>query len=245
MPERDHDMGFWLSSANPMMVELARDRGFVRLVLDLEHGVFDQAELNLFIPFCKALGCEVLAKVLGPDAVPIQQALDFGADGVIVPHIEDLAHARRVTAFAKYPPLGARSFAGGRIVRYGGTPAGFFGAENARVTCYPMIESAAALADVAAIAALPTVDGLFVGPTDLALSRGRPSYRFDEADKADLSAIAEGARAAGKPWIMPAWTTAERRFSREWGAAWMVTLDEQGVAWTGFAASLEAMAGET
>ncbi|MCP3731057.1 aldolase/citrate lyase family protein [Sphingomonas sp. MG17] len=242
----DHAAGnaFWLSTTSPMMVELAKDFGFTRLVFDLEHGLFDQSALDLFTPFCRAMGFEVYAKVLGPNAPAIQQALDFGADGVIIPHVEGIEHAREVTGFAKYPPLGTRSYAAGRIVTYGAPPPGFFEDSNARIKCYPMVESAAALADIGSIAQLPTVDGLFVGPTDLALSCGRQRYAFDDADRAALAAIATAARAAGKPWIMPAWTEGERRFSREHGVGWMVTLSDHGVARGGFAGAVPAMSAE-
>lgn len=237
-------MAFWLSTTSPMMVELARDFGFTKLVFDLEHGLFDQSALDMFTPFCRAMGFEVYAKVLGPNAPAIQQALDFGADGVVIPHIEDIAHAREVTAFAKYPPLGTRSYAAGRIVTYGAPPAGFFEDTNRRIKCFPMIESAAALANIDAIAGLPTVDGLFVGPTDLALSCGRPRYAFDDADRAALAAIASAAKAAGKSWVMPAWTEAERRFSVEHSVDWMVTLSDHGVARGGMATAVAAMSAE-
>ncbi len=233
MSEKHRKLAFWLSTPNAMMVEIARDMGFARLVLDLEHGGFDQSQLNMFIPFCQALGFELYAKVLGPETEPIQQALDFGADGVIIPHVEGLDHAREVTASAKYPPLGKRSYAAGRIVRYRGLTDGFFSRENSKIKCFPMIETSAALKDVGNILGLPTVDGVFVGPSDLALSRGRETYAFTEDDRHDIEAIAEAARAYGKPWIMPAWTAEERAFSRSFGAEWMVVLAEQGIAVNG------------
>lgn len=227
--------GIWLSTPQVALIELAADAGFERLVLDLEHGQFDQAELNLLIPMARALGFRVFAKVVGPGAVWIQQALDFGADGVVVPHVLGVAHAREVCAAAKYPPLGNRSFAGGRVVRYREMSATFTADENRRVQCLPMIESAEALADVEAILELPTVDGLFVGPTDLALSRGRPAYTFGDADREDLERIAHAAKGAGKYWVFPAWSGAEQRFAREMGAQWSVVLDEHGVLSAGIA----------
>jgi 4-hydroxy-2-oxoheptanedioate aldolase len=236
-----HSMGLWLSSPLAALVELAADAGFGQLVLDLEHGEFDQAELNLLIPLARALGLTVFAKVAGPGAVWIQQALDFGADGVIVPHVLDVGHARQVCAAAKYPPLGNRSFAGGRIVRYGAMPASFIAEENRRVQCLPMIESAEALADVDAILGLPMVDGLFLGPTDLALSRGRPAYTFGDADRNDLERVAHAAKAAGKPWVLPAWTAAERRWAQQMGAQWTVVLDEHGLLCAGIADAVSGL----
>lgn len=233
--------GFWFSTANVMAAEVAAARGFTYAVLDLEHGTFDQRCLDLFVPLCRGLGLRVLAKVLGPDMPAIQQPLDFGADGVIVPHVLGVEHAREVCAHAAYPPLGDRSYAAGRIVAYGRAPEGFFAAENERIVCLPMIESAEALADVQKVLALDTVDGVFVGPTDLALSRGRTRYAFDVEDQRDLQRIADAARAAGKPWIMPAWTAAERAFARRHGAAWMVTIDERGAFTRGLDAFLERL----
>ncbi|MGH6720239.1 MAG: aldolase/citrate lyase family protein, partial [Alphaproteobacteria bacterium] len=212
MADRDIDdrLAFWLAGPSFAQIEIARATGFRRIVLEVEHGAFGTLGLDRATAYATSLGFAVFAKVLGPEPVPIMQALDFGADGVIVPHIEDAAHAAQVTRWAKYPPLGKRSFAGGRTVGYGAPGADYFQGENRRTQCLPMVETAAALADLAAILALPTVDGVFVGPSDLSLDRGRGAYRQTEADARDLTAIALAARAAHKPWVMPAWTSAER-----------------------------------
>jgi len=103
-----------------------------------------------------------------------------------------------------------------------------------------MIESAEALTDVEAILALPSVDGLFVGPSGLSLSRGRGAYRKTEADFDDLRRIAAAAKAAGEPWIMPPWLQTERDLSRALGSAWQVTVDEHGALWAGVEAGLRA-----
>jgi 4-hydroxy-2-oxoheptanedioate aldolase len=234
-------LAVWLSTPNHIMVEIARDLGYRRFVLDMEHGLFDLAETDKLICLMKAMQLEVHAKVLGPLAVPIQQALDMGCDGVIIPHIGDLAHAREVTAAAKYPPLGNRSFAGMRTSHYGGAGQSYYDDANRDTRCFPMIESAAALADAEAILALPTVDGVFVGPSDLSLSRGRGAYRNTEADRADIARIAEAAAAAGKAWIMPGWTKAERDFARPLKPAFSVVVDEGGALYTGLSQALATL----
>lgn len=234
---RMETLAVWLSTPNHAMVEIARDLGYRKFVLDIEHGLFDLDPTDKLIALIKAMGLEVYAKVLGPDAVPIQQALDMGCDGVIIPHIGDVAHARRVTASAKYPPLGTRSFAGSRTSNYGGAAQEYYDREDRRTKCFPMVESAEALNDVEAILALPTVDGLFMGPSDLSLSRGRGAYRNTDADRSDLKRAASAAQAANKPWIMPAWTAAERQTAIELGAAFMVVVDEYGALFTGLSAA--------
>ena len=231
-------LAVWLSTPNHIMVEIARDLGYRRFVLDMEHGLFDLAETDKLICLMKAMQLEVHAKVLGPLAVPIQQALDMGCDGVIIPHIGNVAHAREVTAAAKYPPLGNRSFAGMRTSHYGGASQSYYDDANRHTRCFPMIESAEALADVEAILALPTVDGVFVGPSDLSLSRGRGAYSNTEADRADITRIAEAAAAAHKAWIMPGWTKSERDFARPLKPVFSVVVDEGGALYTGLSQAL-------
>lgn len=228
----------WLSTPHQAMAEIAHGLGYRRFVLDLEHGLFADAHTDAVIALMLAWGARVYAKVLGPDAIAIQRALDMGVSGVIIPHVGGVDHARTVTATAKYPPLGTRSFSGTRPSGYGGAGPAHFTEANAGVECLPMVESADALADIDAILALPTVDGVFVGPSDLALSRGRGAYLNSDADKADLETIATAAGRAGKPWVMPAWTRPEREAAARLGAAWMLVADEYGALYDGLAAPL-------
>ncbi len=232
------NLAVWLTTPNHIMVEIARDLGYRKFLLDIEHGLFDLEPTDKLVCLMKAMGMEVYAKVLGPSAVPIQQALDMGCDGVIIPHIGSVAHAREVCAAAKYPPIGNRSFAGTRTAKYGGAGQEYYDGENRRTRCFPMIESKEALADIDAILALPTVDDVFPGPSDLSLSCGRGAYRNTEEDQRDLKRIAEAARKAGKPWIMPAWSRKEREFVSSLGPEFMVVVDETGSLYTGLSQAL-------
>ncbi|WP_156921900.1 HpcH/HpaI aldolase family protein [Azorhizobium doebereinerae] len=235
---------FWLSSPSFPHIEIARDAGFTAVVLDVEHGTFNLDDLDRVIPFCRALGIKVYAKVLGPLTEPIQQALDFGADAIIIPHIGTLAHAKQVTAATKYPPLGVRSYAGGRTMGYGPVGDSFSADQNARTKCWPMIESREALNEVEAIAALPTVDGLFAGPTDLSMAAGNPRYTFSESDQKDIARIGAAAKAAGKPWVLPAWTAPERAFGKAHGADITVVGAQYALIRTAFRGLVDGLAAE-
>ena len=204
----------WLTTPHVQHAEIARLHGITEVVLDIEHGSFDLQALDGFMALLKALGMQVHAKVLSPTVEAVQQALDFGADSVIIPHIEGVEHARAVCAGGKYPPLGARSYAAGRSMEFNRQEDAFFPAANARLRCWPMCETAGALAEIDRILALPTVDGIFMGPSDLSLSRGRPNYHFTDADRADLAEVAAACGRAGKEWVMPGWTVPERAFAR-------------------------------
>lgn len=218
----DRQFAIWLSTPNTAAAEIACNLGYGAAVLDIEHGAFNLSELDRFIPFLRKLGFEVIAKVLGPEREPIQQALDFGADAVVIPHIAGAAHAREITAYAKFPPLGDRSFAGGRTTSYRGFDDQWVKNQDARTRCYPMIEDASAFEQVAEILALPTVDGIFVGPSDLSLRRQRGAYSHTPNDFADFQLIAAAARRADKPWLFPAWNSAEKQFAVDHHAAQIV-----------------------
>jgi 4-hydroxy-2-oxoheptanedioate aldolase len=232
---------FWLSHPQTPYVEVLRTVGVRRLLLDLEHGAFDLATLDQFLALTTALGFTVLAKTVAPTTEAIQQALDFGADGVVVPHLGGVAHARAVLAAGKFPPRGIRSYSSGRSAGYTRAAGSYFEDTDRRVRTYAMIETAESLADVEAIAALDTVDGLFPGPSDLALARGRGAYAFTDADRADLERVARAARSVGKPWIMPAWTPAERQFALAQDAALLVVASQHGVVRAGATATIESL----
>ena len=223
----------WFSSPNTWLLELVTVAHVPHVILDIEHGIFDLGATDTFICLAQSRGFQIHAKTLAPAMSPIQQMLDLGADSVIIPHIEDLEHARDVCGYAKFAPVGKRSFAGGRTTGYDAPSPDYFEKQNRETRCYPMIETEGALRDVADILALDCVDGVFIGPSDLSLSRKRGRYVFGKEDEADIIAIADAARAAEKPWIMPAWRTGEQALSRHLGAKIMAVAEEQDILKTG------------
>ncbi|WP_280192627.1 HpcH/HpaI aldolase family protein [Delftia sp. PS-11] len=224
--ERDFTHNLWLSTPNYIAAEIAADLGFSRVLYDIEHGPFDLTKMFEYFAFCKALGLQIYAKVLAPERSAVQSALDFGADAVLIPHVQSAADAERVCAFAKYPPLGDRSVSSGRVTRYQSGSTQFYAEQNCATRCIPVIETAGALDDIDAIAALPCVDAIFVGPTDLALRRGRGAYRFCEESTSDVLRCVRAAKAAGKPWIFPAWTSLELGLARKHGAEFCFCINE-------------------
>lgn len=239
-----HNIALWMSQPNTSYVEIAHNLGMTSLVLELEHGTFDLATLDQFLAFSRALGLKTLTKVLGPTSEAIQQALDFGSGGVIVPHILDVEHARKVTRAAKYPMLGTRSYAGGRVFKYTRPASEAFAQENDSTKCYALVETAECLHDVERIVELNTVDGLFLGPSDLALARGRGAYAFNDEDRLDLVRCARAAIGAGKTWIMPAWTAAERKFALDEGASLLVVATQHMTVRQGIAETFRSLRAE-
>ncbi len=227
-------VAIWLSEPSFAAVEIGKLAGYDAVVLDIEHGAFDLLALDRMIPFIKAHGMTAIAKVLGPERGPIQQALDFGADAVAIPHVTSAEHAAQVCGFAKFPPLGDRSFAGGRTSSFRGFDDEWVAAQDRSTRCFAMIEDASAFAEVEQILALDSVDGIFVGPSDLSLRRDRGAYSVSDADLEDIRHLAGAARAAGKPWLLPAWSEAEQRLALQEGADTIVATMQYGALMNAF-----------
>lgn len=235
----NRSLSVWLSEPSAAAVDIAQLVGYDTVVLDVEHGLFDLAALDWLIPSIRARGMRVIVKVLGPERGPIQQALDFGANAVAIPHIESPEHAERVCGYAKFPPLGDRSFAGGRTSDYRGFSDEWLQKQDSQYQCFPMIEDGTAFETVEDILALECVDGIFIGPSDLSLRRGRGAYSVTDEDIKDIRHLARSANKAKKPWILPAWSEAEQRVAIEENASVIILNMQYGALLGGFTQALE------
>jgi 2-keto-3-deoxy-L-rhamnonate aldolase RhmA len=235
-PKRDEQAGiaFWLESDSQKACEIAKLAGFDIVIFDMEHGVLNEMALDRLVPYCGSLGLDTYVRVSEATQPRIQAALDIGANGVILPQIRDLAHARSVAGFAKYPPLGLRGMGYSRTMAYAGPDERYVNKENRERQCFVMIETQGALDDAAAIARLPFVDGLFVGPSDLSLARGRGVFQSTPADLADLKAIAKAAQAASKTWAAAAGHAGYRKAALALGPVFVTVADDLSALATGF-----------
>lgn len=231
---KNTEIGFWLETDSQKACEIARLAGYDLVVFDMEHGVLDDAALDRLVPFSLALGLSAYVRVSEATQSKIQTALDIGATGVILPQIRDAAHARDVTRFAKFPPLGARGLGYSRTLAYGSPSNDFIDLENNTRKCFAMIETAGALDEAEAIAALACVDGLFVGPADLSLARGRGVFSATPEDIADLRHIADAAHRSGKIWAAAAGDRNYRAEALKYDPAFVTAADELSALYAGF-----------
>jgi len=157
-------LGAWLSLGDTQSVDVMGKAGYDFLILDIQHGAISWDRL---LPAIQVLGAAVspLIRVAWRDSSQIMRALDLGAAGVVVPMVSTAEDARLAVEACHYPPKGIRSF--GPVRNY------YAASDNsAEPLCFVMIETAEAMRNLDAIAATPGVDGLFIGPMDLALSLG-------------------------------------------------------------------------
>jgi 4-hydroxy-2-oxoheptanedioate aldolase len=127
-----------------------------------------------------------------------------------------------------------------RSLNYSDTPENFVAGENERTRCLIMIETPAALNEVEEIVALPSVDGVFMGPYDLSLTRGRGQYRATTEDRQDAKRIAEAAKKRGKFIGIPAGDRESIAFARSLGADLITVGEDLGALNAGLRAAFEA-----
>jgi len=146
--------------------EIGRDWDWIWL--DGQHGQLGGYEQMLaMVRACDYVGKPAYVRVAGHEASAISLALDMGADAVIVPQIDTVEQALIAVRAAKFPPLGNRSFGGRRPIDLNGRE--YVETANVKTKLICQIESLEAFENVSKLAALPGVDGLFLGPDDLML----------------------------------------------------------------------------
>lgn len=156
---------------HPLMLETLCRCGYGSLTLDVQHGAFDEAAVFDGIGVAAGCGTPALVRAGLGQLGFMARCLDAGAAGVLAPMINSAQEARALVDATRYPPLGQRSWGPIRgLPRSGLTMPEFLRQANASTVVFAMIETREALAQVDAIASTPGIDGLFVGPLDLAIS---------------------------------------------------------------------------
>jgi 4-hydroxy-2-oxoheptanedioate aldolase len=187
-----------VSIADPTVAEIVAGSGADFVLIDGEHGPVDVTVLGPILAAIRPFGVPTLFRVAENEQARIQHALDTGASGVIVPRIRSAADAARAIAATRYPPVGTRGIAPRRAADYG-RDGGYLGRANGIVSCVIQVETAEALADLDAILALPRLDAILVGPSDLAGSLGHPGDNGHADVQAAIADVLARAKAAGVP----------------------------------------------
>jgi 4-hydroxy-2-oxoheptanedioate aldolase len=190
----------WLSIPCPWTAEVMSAAGFDSITIDLEHGLIDFETAVGILQAMSGSAAVPLARLSWNDPAEIMRMLDAGALGLICPMIRTVADCTDFVGACRYPPAGYRSYGPVRAaLRWGADYRSF---ANEMVLTFGMIETAQALANVEEIAAIPGLNGLFVGPLDLSISLGLA--KADDFDDPELvAALDKVLAAAGKHHIIP------------------------------------------
>jgi len=188
-------LGTWLSIGSPVIAELAALSGFDWVLLDLEHGCGSEAAVPEQLRALRGSHTQGIVRVGAPHADLIARVLDWGAAGIMVPHVGSVAEAEAIVRAAHYPPRGRRGFS--RTVR-----AHDYGLRVPDSTPLPsimaQIETFDAVNAAGEIASVDGIDVLFVGPADLQHDLKHRSLAAGEDFEHCLARVVTAAHSAGK-----------------------------------------------
>lgn len=170
--EKRVTLGSWIQLGHPGIAEILANVGFEWIVVDCEHTDIDVAEFTSIARAMHGRGAVPLVRVRENDTLTIRQMLDVGAEGVIVPLVNNAEEARNAVKAVKYPPEGIRGFAFSRANDYGAQFSEYVSNANKNTVVLVMIESKEAVQNIDSILAVDGIDGVFMGPYDLSGSYG-------------------------------------------------------------------------
>jgi 2-keto-3-deoxy-L-rhamnonate aldolase RhmA len=172
-------------------VDALKGSGFEWFMIDTEHAPVNPETLAAMVAVLGRDGPPAFVRVGQLDQYLVKQALDVGAQGVLVPLVNTESQARSAVSFARYPPDGVRGAAAAAASRYGTELASYLRNANQDVLVGVQIETKEALANVDAIAGVEGLDLLFVGPHDLTLSLGLLDNRKHPAVREAMRKVVE------------------------------------------------------
>jgi 2-dehydro-3-deoxyglucarate aldolase len=211
-------IGCWSSLASPITTEVLGVAGFDWILLDGEHSPND---VITFVPQLMALKDSVSAPVVRPtsnNAVEIKRLLDAGFYNFLIPFVQSADEARHAVAATRYPPEGMRGVSVSQRSNRYGTVANYFQEANQHMCVAVQIESREAVAAAGEIAAVPGVDCVFVGPSDLAAGYGHLGDAAHPEVQAAIAHVFAQAKAQGKATGILAPVEADARRYMEMGA---------------------------
>ena len=187
----------WLMLPSAISAEQLAHQGWDSLTVDQQHGQADHAAMVAIFTAISTTDAAAIVRVPSNESGVIGRALDSGAYGVICPMVDTVADAQKFVAACRYPPDGGRSYGPRRASIYAGED--YADHANETVLAIAQIETATAMKNIDAIAAVAGVDMLFLGPNDLRLSIGmRPRANIVEPEiLAAADAVLAACRKAG------------------------------------------------
>ena len=208
-----------VSVINPMytsagLVELVGRMGFDVVFIDCEHGPAGWDDVENMVRAAELVNVTAVVRVQANEVSTITRALDRGAGGVQVPHVNTLAEAEAAVRHAKFAPLGHRGFAGGRAA-FGEKPAEYTRRANEETMVVVMLEEVEALQNLDEIVKVEHIDVFFVAPGDLAQSMGFPGQMDHPQVQAAIDDAVARIRGAGRaPGVLTTPATVRRYLER-------------------------------
>ena len=227
LKEGKKTIGAFLQTISPVAAEIMSRSGFDWLIVDMEHAPGDFANLQAQLQAMNGSTVVPFARAPWNDAVAIKRILDTGVMGVLIPYVNTREEAEVAVAACKYPPRGIRGVAGSpRAAGYSRNAKSYLGSANADTIVMIAVETVEAITNLDKILSVDDLDGIFIGPMDLASSMG---YLGDPSQPAVQKAIAEIEQKvipSGKflGTVAATWDAASACFRK--GYQWMVLMQD-------------------
>jgi 4-hydroxy-2-oxoheptanedioate aldolase len=192
--------GMWVSSGSPLVAEICAGAGLDWVLIDMEHSPNGLETVLAQLQAVAAYPATPVVRVPIGDVVTIKQVLDLGAQNILVPMISSAAEAQAVVQAVRYPPRGRRGVGSAlaRSARWNRVD-DYLADADAYVSVFVQVETASGVDNAAAIAAVDGIDGVFVGPSDLAASMGLLGQQTHPDVTAAVLRALEAIRSAGTP----------------------------------------------
>lgn len=210
-------IGLWSSLCSNIAADAVADSGFDWILLDTEHSPNELPGLLSQLQAIRGGTASAIVRPAWNDAVLFKRILDIGAQTLLVPYVQSAAEAARAVAATRYPPAGIRGVtAGGRASRYGRVK-DYLKKAGSEICLIVQVETGDALDRLEAIAQVEGVDGVFIGPGDLAASLGHIGKPGHEEVQSAIEDAARRLQAIGKPAGILTVDEEEARRYIDWG----------------------------
>lgn len=197
--EGRQQIGLWSTLPGAVATEALAGCGFDWLLLDTEHSPGDPLTVLAQLHAASAYPASIAVRPASNDPVLVKRFLDIGVQTLIIPYVQNAAEARAAAHALRYPPVGIRGVAGMTRATGYGRIADYTVRAEEELCLIVQIETATALAEIEAIAAIDGIDGLFIGPSDLAATMGFPGKPGHRQVVAAIEDAIRRIRRAGKP----------------------------------------------
>ena len=215
--QRRLQIGLWSSMCSNIGVEIVAYSGFDWILLDTEHSPNELPGLLSQLQAMKGGTASPVVRAAWNDTVLIKRILDIGAQSILLPYVQNAEEAKRAVQAVRYPPNGVRGVAAGsRASNFGRIP-GYAAKADGEICLLVQVETRSALENLEAIASVEGVDGVFIGPGDLAASLGHIGNIPHPDTQAALKDAAQRLAKVGKAAGILTGVEAEAKRYIEWG----------------------------
>jgi 4-hydroxy-2-oxoheptanedioate aldolase len=191
-------IGLWSALCSNIVAEILAGSGFDWILVDTEHAPNEIPGVLSQLQAMAGGTAEPIVRCAWNDTVMIKRLLDIGARSLLVPFVQNAEEARQAVAATRYPPLGVRGVSvAPRANRYGRVP-GYHAKAHEEMCVLVQVETRAAVGQIEAIAAVDGVDGIFIGPSDLAADLGHLANAKHPEVQAAIASACGRIRTAGK-----------------------------------------------